>query len=46
VLGRGWLARLARRALPLALRLPLSRAAAARTAGVFLYGVTDVRLVV
>jgi 2-polyprenyl-6-methoxyphenol hydroxylase-like FAD-dependent oxidoreductase len=46
VLGRGWLASLARRALPLALRLPFSRSAAARTAGQFLYGVTDVHLAV
>jgi 2-polyprenyl-6-methoxyphenol hydroxylase-like FAD-dependent oxidoreductase len=46
VLGRSWLAGLARRALPLALRLPLPRAGAARAAGLFLYGATDVRLTV
>jgi 2-polyprenyl-6-methoxyphenol hydroxylase-like FAD-dependent oxidoreductase len=46
VLGTGWLASLARRALPLALRVPLTRRAAARTAGLFLYGAADVRLAV
>jgi 2-polyprenyl-6-methoxyphenol hydroxylase-like FAD-dependent oxidoreductase len=46
VLGRGWLARLVRLALPFALRLPLGRTGAGRVAGAFLYGVTDVRLTV
>jgi 2-polyprenyl-6-methoxyphenol hydroxylase-like FAD-dependent oxidoreductase len=46
VLGRGPLARLARRALPLALRLSPARNAAARTARLFLYGVAEVRLAV
>jgi 2-polyprenyl-6-methoxyphenol hydroxylase-like FAD-dependent oxidoreductase len=46
VLGRGWLARLVRLALPFALRLPLGRTGAGRTASAFLYGVTDVRLTV
>ncbi len=44
VLARGWLPRLARRALPILLRLPLARLGAGRTAELFLHGVTEVRL--
>jgi 2-polyprenyl-6-methoxyphenol hydroxylase-like FAD-dependent oxidoreductase len=46
VLARGVVPRLVRRLLPILLRLPLARAAAGRTAALFLHGVTDVKLLV
>jgi 2-polyprenyl-6-methoxyphenol hydroxylase-like FAD-dependent oxidoreductase len=44
VLARGLVPRLARAALPVLARLPFARAQAARTAELFLHGVTEVRL--